>query len=279
MKRIGLSLLRLDAVIACGALLTVAAYAQEQTQGTAVHAQEQTQGTAVHVQEQTQDKDGWNVRVGIPFWAAGTHGTIGADNREVFLDESFIDALKALDFAAALNVEVRKGPWLFFSDGYYLKITDFGEPRGQFSGAQVELDQKLMFDDLAIGYAVVKNECFSLDLFAGAQLSYVAANLSLKLPVADRSASATDFWADPIVGAYLNYQFSNPAGFYAKADVGGFGVSSRLTWQVEGGFHFPIARNFYARLAYRTLFTDFERGALVFDATIRGPQVEFGVRF
>jgi hypothetical protein len=259
MKKTLFNLLRLTAVVALGLLPA---------------------GTA-SAQEQTNDIDGWSFRVGIPLWAAGTHGTIGAHDREVHLNESFEDALEALDFTAALNVEVRRCRWLFFLDGDYYKFSDTGEPRGLFSGipAQVSLDQKVTFNDVALGYAVVKNECLSLELFAGAQLSYSASDLTVQFPVAAPTASASRFWADPIVGAYFNYPFSKLVGFYTKADVGGFDVSSRLTWQVEGGFDFPIARHFYARLAYRCLSMDFHHGGLEFNAIMRGPQIEFGVRF
>jgi len=235
----------------------------------------------VHAAGQIPDTEDWNFRVGVPFWAAGTHGTIGALDREVHLDQSFSDTLKALDFAAALNVEIRKDRWLFFSDGEYLKISETGQPRGLFKGlpAEVELGQKTMFNDLALGYTVLKKESFALDVFAGAQLSYVSSDLSVNLPIPNRTASASKFWADPIIGVYLNYQLCKAAGVYTKADVGGFHVSSRLLWQVEGGFEFPIAEHLYARAAYRCMSTDFNRGRLTLNTTLRGPQVELGVRF
>jgi hypothetical protein len=259
MKRIQFNLIGLAPVIALALLSARTAYAQEQT----------------------QDIDGWSFRIGIPLWAAGTHGTIGAQNREVHLNESFEDALEALDFTAALNVEVRRCRWLFFLDGDYYKFSDTGEPRGLFSGipAQVSLDQKITFNDVALGYAVVKNECLSLELFAGAQLSYSASDLTVQFPAAAPTASASRFWADPIVGAYFNYRFSKPVGFYTKGDVGGFDLSSRLTWQVEAGFDFPIAQHFYFRLAYRCLSMDYNHRGLEFNAIMRGPQIEFGVRF
>lgn len=231
------------------------------------------------VQEQAEDTDGWHFRVGIPLWAAGTTGTIGVRNREVHIDKSFSDLADTLDFTAALNLEIRKRRWLFFSDGLYLKTSTSGDPRGLFSGAQVHVGQKMAFDDLAIGYAVVKNECFSLEPFVGAQLVYLEPNLSLDLPITNRTASTSRFWADPILGIYLNYRFSKPAGFYAKADVGGFGVSSHLTYQAEGGFDFPIASHFYARLAYRYLNIDFEKRNASFEFATSGPQLELGLRF
>ena len=233
----------------------------------------------VHGQEQSQDTDGWDFRIGFPFWASGTKGTVGVRNREVHIDDSFSDLLDTLDFILPINLEIRKSRFLFFSDGFYLKTSESGEPRGLFSGAQVQLEQKSVFDDLAIGYAVVKTGCFSVEPFAGAQLVYLEPKLTLDLPVTDRTASASKFWADPIVGAYLNFRISKLLGLYAKGDVGGFDVSSRLTWQVEGGLDLAIATHFYARLAYRYMDNDYEKGQIYYNVAIQGPQLELGLRF
>jgi hypothetical protein len=193
-------------------------------------------------QEQTQDKDGWDFRIGCRSdFGHQRHGRRSQTRSHG--DDSFIDVLDILDFTSSLNLEVRKGRFLFFSEGLYLKTSTDGAPRGLFSGGNVAYDQKLAFDDLAVGYAVVKNDCFSLEAFAGAQLVYLEPKLTLSLPIADRTASTSKFWADPIVGVYLNYRFHKVLGFYTKGDVGGFDVSSRLTWQVEGGLDWAICRN------------------------------------
>ena len=243
----------------------------------AVHGQEQTQQTQSD-QEQTQDTDGWDFRIGFPLWAPWTKGTVGVRNRQVHIDDSLSDLKDSLDFIMPLNVEIRKSRFLFFSDGFYLKTSESGEPRGLFSGAQVQLENKTVFDDLAIGYAVVKTACFSVEPFAGAQLVYLEPKLTLDLPVTDRSASASKFWADPIVGVYLHYRINKLFGLYTKGDVGGFDVSSKLTWQIEGGLDFSISY-FYARLAYRYLDNDYQKGQIYYNVNIQGPQLELGVRF
>jgi len=234
---------------------------------------------AAYAQERAADNDAWEFRIGIPVWAAGARGTVGVDGRAAHVNDDFWDLLDTLDFTAALNLEIRKSRFLFFLDGEYVKTSTTGEPRGLFGGSSVDLNQKLNFNDVAIGYALVKTECFSLEVFAGAQLTFLQPDLTLELPVADRTASTSKFWADPIVGAYIHYPFSRPVGLYVKGDAGGFDVSSRLTWQVEGGFDFPICRNFYARLAYRYLSVDYHKGSVLFDMAMHGPQLEIGARF
>ncbi len=236
---------------------------------------------AAQAQELSWYNHDWDFRVGIPLWATGAKGTVGVRDREVHIDDSFTDLLDTLDFIAPLNLEIRKSRFLFFSDGAYIKTSTSGEGRGLFRDVEVDLNQKLFFDNLAIGYAVVRQPRFSLEPFAGAQLTFLEPRLSLKLPIlgVERTASTSKFWVDPIVGAYLNYRFSRPAGLYVKGDAGGFDVNSRLTWQVQGGFDFPIARHFYFRLAYHYLNTDFEKGPLTYKVSVHGPQLELGARF
>jgi hypothetical protein len=230
-------------------------------------------------QEQApNNQNAWDFRIGFPLWAPGIHGTVGVDHREVHIDEDFWHLLDTLDFLSTLNLEIRKDRFLFFEDGMYLKSSTSGEPRGLFSGATVDVNMKTTFHDLALGYALVKTECFSVEPFAGAQLAWVNPDLTLQLPVADRSASTSKFWADPIVGSYLHW-FSKPVGLYVKGDAGGFGVNAKLTWQIEGGLDLPFAKHGYARLAYRYLSTDYEKGRLLADFSVSGPQLEVGVRF
>src|SRR5262249_18433725 len=144
MKAIQLKRFRLTVIICLGASLAQAAYAQEQA----------------------PNKDAWEFRIGLPVWAAGAKGTVGIDGREAHVNDDFWDLLDTLDFTASLNLEIRKSRFLFFLDGLYYKTSTTGEPRGLFGEARVDVDQKLTFNDVAIGYALVKTECFSLEAFA-----------------------------------------------------------------------------------------------------------------
>src|SRR6185436_3982939 len=78
--------------------------------------------------------DIWDVRIGLPLWAAGMDGKVGIDNREAHVDEGFWDIADNLDFTAALNIEVRYcGHWLFFANAVYLKTEEDVTPGGLLS--------------------------------------------------------------------------------------------------------------------------------------------------
>ena len=66
---------------------------------------------------------------------------------------------------------------------------------------------------------------------------------------------------------------------FLKGDIGGFGVSSDLTWTVYGGFEFQIARHFYTDIGCRYFGTDYKSGSFKYDVSLIGPQIELGVNF
>jgi len=62
-------------------------------------------------------------------------------------------------------------------------------------------------------------------------------------------------------------------------NIGGFGVSSDLTWQAQGGVEWNITRWLYLRASYRHLVTEFDEDEFEFDVEQSGPQLELGLRF
>lgn len=219
----------------------------------------------------------WNIRLGVSFWASGNDGDIGVKGKEASVNESFTDMLDDLDFTAGLNAEVRRRKWLFYMNGLYLKNSEDAEPRGALAGtvSEAKLTTKQFGADVGLGYAVVRNECLSVEPYAAARLTYIDSKLSFN---GLGSSSDSKLWADPIFGAYIQYRFSPLIGLYAKADVGG-GASSDLTWQTEGGVDLEISKHCYARLAYRYLSIDFKNDGFRYNVATSGPQLEFGLRF
>jgi|SRR6516225_5637266 hypothetical protein len=70
-----------------------------------------------------------------------------------------------------------------------------------------------------------------------------------------------------------------PIAMSLKGGIGGFGVSSDLTWTVYGGFEFQIARHFYTDIGCRYFGTDYSSGAFKYDVSLIGPQIEMGLSF
>ena len=86
-------------------------------------------------------------------------------------------------------------------------------------------------------------------------------------------------WFDPYFGLAGRYNFSGPFYFTAKADLGGFGVGSQLTWQGYGALGCQLTRRVYSEVGYRYLYVDYQHAGFAYDTTTRGAQITVGVVF
>jgi opacity protein-like surface antigen len=86
-------------------------------------------------------------------------------------------------------------------------------------------------------------------------------------------------WADPILGVQVQYQVFKPLALMAKADVGGFGAASHLTYQFFAGTQTQITRNIYVQTGYRYLQTNYSSNGFTYNVSFNGPQITFGVNF
>jgi opacity protein-like surface antigen len=238
-------------------------------------------GTSVRVsaaEADSESQDDWEVHVGLPFWAFGVKHTVGLSGREAEVDEDFSDVFDILDFAGGLNLEMRQSRWLLFANSLYAKVSADAEPGGLLSGIvdEVDLTTKEFDLDFGLGYDVVPGRHFSLEPFVGGRVTYVETELEAG---SGGSFSRSRAWADPIFGGVATFRLGSHFALLAEADIGGFGVSSDLTWQVQGGLEFNILRWPYVRLAYRHQETDFEDGGFKYDIKKSGPVLELGLRF
>ncbi len=97
--------------------------------------------------------------------------------------------------------------------------------------------------------------------------------------LAGRSAGKNRTWADPVIGARGRAQFGDGFFLNVYGDVGGFGVSSDLTWQAYGGLGYQVNDWFSAQAGYRYLLEDFDDDGFVYDVALHGPLIEFLFRF
>jgi opacity protein-like surface antigen len=121
----------------------------------------------------------------------------------------------------------------------------------------------------------VKTDTLGLDLFAGARVNWIDAQLSS--PTDSRSADKT--WVDPIIGARFQSALSEKFFFRALGDIGGFDVSSELTWQAMAGFGYRVMDNGAILLGYRGIGTDYTDGGFTYDVVTHGPVIGFEYHF
>jgi opacity protein-like surface antigen len=225
------------------------------------------------------------VRLGIPGWASAVSGSTGVRGRVSDAKYiSFSGLAEHLDYAIPGSIEVGYGKWGLLLDGQYTKLSDTLETRDiLFNSAGIEMEQA--FAELNVSYKVIETDKFCLAPFVGTRFEYVRLSgqatstgriLGTPMTFNDSGSKA---WADPILGFQAKYRVFKPCSLVAKADVGGFGAASHLTYQFFAGTETQITRNLYVSAGYRYLQTDYNSGGFTYNMAFSGPQITFGVNF
>jgi hypothetical protein len=97
------------------------------------------------------------------------------------------------------------------------------------------------------------------------------------------SGSMEKNWFDPLLVVRMKLPEAGKWQLQARSDIGGFGVGSDLTWQVQAYAGYRFTELFQLTVGYRALGIDYEKGAdkdrLKYDVTTFGPVVKLGFNF
>jgi hypothetical protein len=208
------------------------------------------------------------------------------------LESGSTDIDSGLEFAAPLDIEVRKGRWSIFSDFLYVAASADGTAHfpGVFSSSggwttDTDLDLKTIIFEVVGGYTVFQNEHLNFDLFAGVRYAGIDAEAELDvvgpLPalVSTREFSESETFVDPIVGFKGKFELGKKWFVPYYFDIGGFSVDSDLTLQAFAGIGYHFCDWFSMVLGYRYLYYDFGGSKLVEDMNLYGGMLGFAFTF
>jgi hypothetical protein len=243
-----------------------------------VFAAEQTPGSPGAVIPAKNDQ--WRFAVAPYIWGAGLNGDVTLGPVKADVDLNFIDILKDFGFGGMLYAEARTQRYGFFTNMLFVRTKDD-------SSGTVNTDVKTDTAQVAAGafYRVLDWQwgesaggqplSLALEPLAGVRWSYLRGEIEfsggpVNLPQADRSES----FFDPIVGARVSSDLSEDWLALISADVGGFGVGSDYSWNVQGhvGYRasvFGLPTIF--SVGYRALHQKYEDGDFKWDVTQHGP--------
>ncbi len=235
--------------------------------------------------------DGWRGELTSWIWLMGMEGEVGARGEVNTVDATFFDVLDASDtvLGFAGRLEIGHGKWAGFVDGVYtlIKIDDITGPLGI---ADVDLSTDMGVIDFGLMYRLIEIQApqaqqrpVTLDAFVGARAVILAFEIDpASLPSFDRDES----WIDPIFGVKATVPLIGPINLMASGDIGGFGVSSDMTWSALGVLGvdftlFDLPSTFYA--GYRAVAMDYTEGSgssrLTWDVVLHGPIFGLSMRF
>lgn len=249
-------------------------------------------------------------------WLTNLNGDMTVRGQDVGIDASFIDIVQESDslMAFMLNAEMRKGPFSFYSDTVYANLTASNDTLGGGGlspgltiSANADAEFQLFIQELGLMYELFRGPRFAdgsqtaIDLVAGGRYWNIQAELELGvtgggplppglqpsggLAIAD---GGTQDWFDPLIGLRARHQLGPGQELFARADVGGFGVGSDISWNLIAGYSWDcrcqvFGADMHGLIGYRGLYADYSDGTgsdrFAWDMWVHGPAMAVSFKF
>ncbi len=226
--------------------------------------------------------DTWRFQLTLYGWATALDGKLGVRGLPpVNTNVSFSDILKNLDGAFMGAFTAQNDTWMVLGDLVASQLTA-RKTLDRVVDAGIKAEQTMTIASGYVGYRLPFGSP-SLDIRALAGVRYTNLDGTLTLyprvlPVAiERGASQN--WTDPVVGVSVHYDFNERWFMNAIADVGGFGVGTRLSAQGFLAVGYKWTQNISTSIGYRALYQDYRNNGFVFDQTMHGLFVGLGIHF
>lgn len=288
----------LTAMLLVSVLSLAVAKAEESLPGGAAAGERVAGSTEIPKADPTEARSGslladedYDLKFRIYTWIPNYHGAAGLMGNTSTLDVSCNDVFHALDEVTCMvpvNVEARLGRWGVIADLFYVRLKD-SSTQGLVD-VDVESTQTIM--ELAGFYRVctwatgsAQESFLTVDVLGGARYNRLTGTIGLVAPGRSISVGGVREWCDPFVGARIAWQPTEKLSFFARGDVGGFGLhgSSDCAWQVTAAGSYGLTDHCFLELGYRVLATDYEEGSgssrFVYDVTMHGPYLAVGLGF
>jgi len=235
-----------------------------------------------NAQDSDSGQEGWHFQLMPYALVPNIHGTVGVrDLPDVEVEASAKDIIKNLKFGALVYAEAANDNWAITSDLMYLKVG-----KDTRTGVFIK-DGSLEMKQLSWELGVLRHLFSCVELGVGARYNNMEAGIdlttaSLNGPVT-RSRDKSVNWVDPIIITRIKGNVSDNLILQLRADIGGFGVGSKLAWQGQAYADYKFSELFQLGIGYRYISLDYTKGSnedrLRLDINTKGPEIRFGFNF
>ena len=213
----------------------------------------------------------WQHSVAPYLWLPAIEGQVGVNGIVSDVDVSQSDILGDLDFGGFVAFSGQKGKWGYYFDVEYLKLSSEASI-DNLPIEDVDMSMEQLRVEAVISFETYKTEQTSIKLYGGLQLTY----LDIELDITDTQGGETspggsETWVDPIIGVKVLHDLNEKWFLSLVGEIGGFSVSSDLTWQVMAGVGYHINECWSIVGGYRHLYIDYEDDGFVYDTDTSGP--------
>jgi hypothetical protein len=218
---------------------------------------------------QAQSND-WNTDLSMYMIGASMKGDVTVRGRTAELDVGFSEILENLQLGGMGRMRVDNGQWSVALDLIYMGL---GASREVVRG---DVDQWMV--EPTVGYRLSPK----FEVLAGVRYNRIDAAIQFLGPMETRLTAEEDWW-DPIVGGRLRLQVSEKWSFEPRFDIGGFGVGSDFSWQIDPVVNWRVSRRASLQASYRFLQNDYSTGSgasqFRYDVLTSGPQLGLTFHF
>lgn len=211
-------------------------------------------------------------------WFAGAWGKTDVIGpvEPVDLALPFGKVLKAFKFAFMGAAEARHDRFVVLGDLTFIHLDahqGIGIRDPDFLKA--ELDSRTAEITLLPGYRVVDKGPVTVDLLAGARMNWFKTTLQLKGPAREAEGSVKHTWFDPLIGARVGAPLGGKWGAGVYGDIGGFGVGSKITWQLAPTITYQINKKMSLGAGWRYFKVNYRSGDFLYNVHQSGPLITF----
>jgi hypothetical protein len=210
---------------------------------------------------------GYNDRLRLEFapyvWMTTLNGDLTIDGSTRKVNFTFDDFFKYSNLGLSGHVELKKNKWALIFDWLY-----------------VDLIKDPTYTELSLGeisLAIRLSE--NLEIIGGGR--YFKAEVEF-IGEAEDQGKDEKSWIDPIIGGRFTMDLTKYLMFTFRADVGGFGIGSKLQWNIASGIGYQLS-NITFMAAYRIWYANYESGSgeslFMYDMTTSGPGLTMIIHF
>jgi hypothetical protein len=220
-------------------------------------------------------EDEWHMILEPYFMLGNMNGNVGVGTHPVaHVDESPSDILSNLSFGFMGFVEAYSDKWAMSLDFSYLKMDADIMQTGEVESGHITLKE------LTFEAAMLKRVKPWLSVGLAFQLNSSVVDLGLTTTTGPESGNLTKAWVDPSIVAQSKLPVSGKLNLRFRGNIGGFGIGSKIYWQMQGYADYRFSRLFQMSLGYRAMKIDYEKGTgdtyYLYNVLTFGPVIRFG---
>jgi hypothetical protein len=225
----------------------------------------------------------WNFLTDVYLMFPYMDGETGIGNNLILpVDANPGDIFNKLKMAAMLYLEAKTDKWAITSDLVYMNLEQDVTPGTVINSGTVNAKQ-LIWEPAGF-YRFFK----FLEVGVGGRLNNIQTGIDVRRNVfpagtEEITGSSSKTWFDPILITRLTADIKDKWLFQFRGDLGGFGVGSDFTWQLQAYAGYRFTKVFQLTAGYRILSTDYNYGEepkeFIFNVNEFGPAIRFGFNF